>query len=104
MTTVNSVLSGWNQDQLSNLGAILELDIENPSITDLELQIKWLYYSKTRAQVKTMVTKSTAKLRSAIGKKECENIDIDQQYAVPLYSELIYGLAEKLKLKELIMT
>jgi uncharacterized protein YaaW (UPF0174 family) len=99
MTTVNNALSGWNQDQLSNLGAILELEIENPSITDLELQIKWLYYSKTRAQVKTTVTKSTAKLRSAIASKESEDIDKDQHYSVPLYSELIYGLAGKLKLK-----
>ncbi|MEX2353278.1 MAG: hypothetical protein WD709_03750, partial [Gammaproteobacteria bacterium] len=80
----------WDQQQLSNLGAILELKQDSPSIQDLETRIKWLYHSKKRARFKAIAT-SIVERRSA---------DKDKLYAVPTYSELINRLATRLKLKD----
>jgi len=87
-TTLAEVLSGWNQDQLSNLGAILQLDKGNPSVDELESRIKWLFHSKTRANI-------TALKRRLV---EGGAADREQVYPVPLYSDLILALADKLKL------
>jgi uncharacterized protein YaaW (UPF0174 family) len=100
VTTINSVLSGWNQEQLSNLGAILELDTEEPSITDLESGIKWLYYSKTRANLRLTTKNIAGKIAAKLNKKERQKEGVEHQYPIPLYSELIEGLADKLKLKD----
>ncbi len=86
--TLAEALAGWSQDQLSNLGAILQLDKENPSVDDLNSRIKWLFHSRTRANI-------TALKRRIV---EGGASDSEQVYPVPLYSDLILALSEKLKL------
>ena len=86
--TISDALSEWDQDQLANLAAIMELENENPSISDLEEHIKWLYHSKTRAQAKSIL-------------KKIPKLDaIDDTYHTPTFSELIFALADKLKVNE----
>lgn len=86
--TLAEVLTGWDQDQLSNLGAILQLKKENPVIDDLGVHIKWLFHSKTKAKI-TALTNRVTKAGVA---------DREHVYPVPLYSDLILALAGKLKL------
>ena len=86
--TISDALSDWDQDQLANLAAIMGLENENPSISDLEEHIKWLYHSKTRAQAKSIL-------------KKIPKLDaIDDTYHTPTFSELIFALADKLKVNE----
>jgi len=86
--TLDEVLSGWNQQQLSNLGAILELKTEYPSVEELGSRIKWLFHSKTRANITALKNRIV----------ETGAADTEGVYPVPLYSELILALSDKLKL------
>ena len=98
--TIRNVLYAWTQDELANLAAILELESEQVSVTDIEERIKWLYHSRTRAQVKSTLSGTAAKVRSLIGNKQHPGRRVDEQYPVPAYQELVFGLADKLKVRE----
>jgi len=86
--TLAEALSGWNQDQLSNLGAILQLKKNRPSIEDLCTHIKWLYHSKTKAKIYSFKRQI---IRDGVADRE-------SVFPLPLYSDLILALARKLKL------
>jgi uncharacterized protein YaaW (UPF0174 family) len=98
--SLGNVLYAWRTDELSNLSAILELDAGRPSVEAIEEQIKWLYYSRVRAQIKSSLSNTAGKLRSLFDKVERSARAADQEYPVPGYSELVFGLAEKLKVAE----
>ncbi len=86
--TLAEALTGWNQDQLSNLGAILQLKQDRPAIEEICVHIKWLYHSKTRAKINSLKNRIT---RDGVADRE-------SVYPLPLYSDLILALARKLKL------
>jgi uncharacterized protein YaaW (UPF0174 family) len=98
--SLGNVLYAWRQDELSNLSAILELDPQHPSVEAIEEQIKWLYYSRTRAQIKSSISNTADRVRSLFDKVERASRVADQEYPVPSYSQLVFGLAEKLKVDE----
>jgi uncharacterized protein YaaW (UPF0174 family) len=86
--TLDDELSGWSQQQLCNLGAILQLKKDNPSVEELGTRIKWLFHSKTRANITALKNRIVER-----GVADGEGV-----YPVPMYSDLILALADKLKL------
>lgn len=98
--TLRQVLYAWSRDELANLGAILELEAEHASVADIEERIKWLYHSRTRAQVKSTLSGTAARVRSLIDNRQHPGRSVDEQYPVPCYPELVFGLAHKLKVRE----
>ena len=98
--TIRNVLYAWSREELVNLAAILELESGRASVADIEERIKWLYHSRTRAQVMSTLSGTAAKVRSLIDNKQRPGRSVDEQYPVPAYPELVFGLADKLKVRE----
>ncbi len=98
--SLTNCLQDWSQDDLSNLGAILEIKNEKPSVADIESEIQWLYHSKIREKLATGAIKTLAKIGSFLNKEKKEIPAIDERYPPPSYTALINNLAEILKVLE----
>ncbi|MCX2983396.1 hypothetical protein EYC98_21260 [Halieaceae bacterium IMCC14734] len=98
-TTFSEVLGTWDEQQLSNLAVLLELPPGNSSLASIEEQIKWLYHSKARAKVKSAFGQGAEFLKSVVAKEPVSQ-QVELEYKVPTYDELIYQAADKLKVND----
>ena len=90
---IRHICSKWASQDVANLGVILNLSTEESSLDDIERKFKWLYYSKIRAHGKVAAKSAWAKLT-----KKTVNTDIEEQFPMPSYKELISGLLNKMKI------
>lgn len=90
---IRHICSKWAVQDVANLGVILNLSTEESSLDDIERKFKWLYYSKIRAHGKVAAKSAWAKLT-----KKTINTDIEEQFPMPSYKELISGLLNKMKI------
>jgi len=90
---IRHICSKWTAQDIANLGVILNLSTEESSLDDIERKFKWLYYSKIRAHGKVAAKSVWAKLTN-----KTVNADIEEQFPMPSYKELISGLLNKMKI------
>jgi uncharacterized protein YaaW (UPF0174 family) len=90
---IRHICSNWTAQDVENLGVILNLSTEESSLDDIERKFKWFYYSKIRAHGKVVAKSVWAKFT-----KKTVNTDIEGQFPMPSYKELIGGLLNKMKI------
>ena len=85
--------------ELANLATILELD--QPSSTDeICERIRWLYWSKTRAQLSRTAERVWNTVTTTGGWEKTRADKTDQSRPVPTWDVLIAGLAQHLKVHD----
>ena len=91
--SVGYIFLSWSKDDIANLATILELP-QGSTISDIEKTVKWYFYSKTRAQGKAALKRGWAKLTGSN-----INVELEDQYEMPSYQQLLSGLLAKLKIE-----
>jgi hypothetical protein len=94
---VRDQLEGWKESDLANLMAILEGDSEQASIENIEHRIKWLYNSRSRANVQKHSRNLASKVKDKVFRKNSIRAEIEDIYSMPSYRQLIDGAAKKMK-------
>ncbi len=98
--SLREALECWAERELANLAAILEITSDTCTIDDLEARFKWLYHSRTRALASSTIKDAASKIESLLTKRASTKSDIESEYQVPTYSELVSALASELKVRE----
>ena len=101
--SISSCLQDMQQEDLSNLGAILKMDNESPSAAEIESTIQWLYRSILRERLDAGANKAWKMVSSLINKKKKEEKaikSINERYPPPSYTLLVKELAKELKVLE----
>ena len=90
------VLDGWSNEELGNLGSLLEMGriFEADQIID---RIKWLYHSKARAGTEAFTKNTLGRLRSKLSDYKHSSSQTENLRKVPTYDELIIGVCKHLK-------
>ena len=101
--SLSSCLQDLHQKDLSNLGAILNIENGSPSAADIESTIQGLYYSKTREKLGAGANKAWKMMSSLMNKKKKEEKaikSINERYPSLSYTMLVKELAKELKVPE----
>lgn len=100
MQTISERLSGWSEEDLGNLGAVLEIKSSHPSVEDICEGIKWLYHSKLRAGLRAGYKNQEERFKAVLEKRPRRLYQSDEQYSMPDYDELVDGLASLLRVND----
>ncbi|MEO9091115.1 MAG: hypothetical protein ABI247_12370 [Rhodanobacter sp.] len=91
MTTIVESLSGWQEGDLNNLAALLEL--KGPANADtVAYGFKWLFHSKAGAETEATSKNAWAKLR-----KDPTRVTADSLRETPSFEDLVDGACQHLK-------
>lgn len=94
--TIPSVLAGWSQQDLSNLGQLLGLE-GVADVDGITLQFKWLYYSKARARSEALAKTAWQRL---LRRDDPQPNDTDSLRESPSYETLIQGACKHMRAAE----
>ena len=98
-----SCLQDMQQEDLSNLGAILKMENESHSAAEIEFKIQRLYHSIIREKLDAGANKAWKMVSSLMNKKKKEEKaikSINERYPPLSYTLLIEELAKELKVPE----
>lgn len=89
------VLNGWSNEELGNLGSLLELGSTSEAGQIID-RIKWLFHSKARAGAEAFTKNTLGRLRSKLSDYKHSSSQTENLRKVPTYYELIIGACKHL--------
>lgn len=93
-------IDGWSTEDLSNLASILGVDNFGGSPEEISLAFKWLYYSKSRAALKTGTKNIVESINVSVFKGSRKvKASVDDVYSLPSYDELLLHACKQLKIE-----
>ncbi len=91
MTTLSEKIGSWSPEDRANLSTLLELE-ESASLEQIEESFMWLYYSRTRQNLKDKIGLAVKKVK--VGEGTLPFLD---KYEIPSWEQLVSDFAKKLK-------